>query len=110
MRRLLEHCGLPFEADACASTRIAGWSHRQLRAGAAAHQRDAVDQWRHYEPWLGTQSKRSATSSKAIRALPAKAVLRRPAAYLLWKVACTTVSPTLMPRRRASPPASPAPP
>ena len=54
VRRLLEYCGLPFEA-ACLDFHA---NSRPVRT-ASAHQvrrpifREGVDQWRHYEPWLG---------------------------------------------------------
>jgi hypothetical protein len=53
VRRLLSHCGLPFE-PAClefhANTRaVRTASSEQVRQPIYA---DAVDQWRHYEPWL----------------------------------------------------------
>lgn len=54
IRRLLDHCGLPFEA-ACLDF------HQNDRAVRTASSeqvrqpifRDGVDQWRNYEPWLG---------------------------------------------------------
>jgi tetratricopeptide (TPR) repeat protein len=53
VRRLLEHCGLPFES-ACLSfhenTRpVRTASSQQVRKPIF---RDGVDHWRHYEPWL----------------------------------------------------------
>jgi len=55
VRRLLEHCGLAFE-PACVefykterSVRTA--SSEQVRQPIY---REGLDQWRHYEPWLGT--------------------------------------------------------
>lgn len=54
VRRLLEYCGLPFE-EACLrfydteraiNTPSAGQVRRPIFS-------DAVDQWRHYAPWLG---------------------------------------------------------
>jgi len=54
VRRLLDHCGLPFEAGCLkfyenrrAVTTI---SSEQVRRPIHA---DAVDHWRHFEPWLG---------------------------------------------------------
>jgi hypothetical protein len=54
IRRLLEYCGLEFEA-ACLrfyeterSVRTA--SSEQVRTPIF---RDGLEQWRHYEPWLG---------------------------------------------------------
>jgi tetratricopeptide (TPR) repeat protein len=54
VRRLLDYCGLPFEA-ACLRF------HENTRAVRTASSeqvrrpifRDGLDQWRHYEPWLG---------------------------------------------------------
>ena len=54
VRRLLEHCGLPFE-EACLRY------HENARAVRTASSeqvrrpifREGVEQWRHYEPWLG---------------------------------------------------------
>ncbi len=54
VRRLLEHCGLPFE-PAC----LAFYDNDRAVRTASSEQvrqpifRDAVDHWRHYEPWLG---------------------------------------------------------
>jgi len=55
VRRLLDHCGLPFE-DAClkfhdSRRAVSTPSSEQVRSPIF---RDALDQWRHYEPWLGT--------------------------------------------------------
>jgi tetratricopeptide (TPR) repeat protein len=54
VERLLKHCGLPFEAGCLrfyenrrAVTTI---SSEQVRRPISA---EAIDQWRHYEPWLG---------------------------------------------------------
>ena len=54
VKRLLDHCGLPFEAGCLrfyenrrAVTTI---SSEQVRRPIHA---DAVDHWRHFEPWLG---------------------------------------------------------
>jgi tetratricopeptide (TPR) repeat protein len=53
VRRLLEYCGLPFE-DAC----LRFYENERAVRTASSEQvrkpifRDAVDQWRHYEPWL----------------------------------------------------------
>ncbi|MGH8179918.1 MAG: tetratricopeptide repeat-containing sulfotransferase family protein [Steroidobacteraceae bacterium] len=54
VRRLLEHCGLPFEA-AC----LRFYENDRAVRTASSEQvrrpifRDAVDHWRHYAPWLG---------------------------------------------------------
>jgi tetratricopeptide (TPR) repeat protein len=54
VRRLLEYCGLPFE-DACLNFHesrraVSTPSSEQVRSRIF---RDAVEHWRHYEPWLG---------------------------------------------------------
>jgi hypothetical protein len=53
VRRLLDYCGLPFE-QACLrfyenDRAVRTASSEQVRTPIF---RDAVDQWRHYEPWL----------------------------------------------------------
>ena len=53
VRRLLDYCGLPFE-DAC----LRFYENDRAVRTASSEQvrqpifRDAVDHWRHYEPWL----------------------------------------------------------
>ena len=54
VRRLLDHCGLPFEA-ACLrfydnDRAVRTVSSEQVRRPIF---RDGLDQWRNYEPWLG---------------------------------------------------------
>lgn len=54
VRRLLDHCGLPFEA-ACLrfhenKRAVRTPSSEQVRSPVF---RDALEQWRNYEPWLG---------------------------------------------------------
>ncbi len=54
VRRLLDYCGLPFEA-ACLRFHE---NERAVRTPSAEQVRqpiytDALEQWRHYEPWLG---------------------------------------------------------
>jgi len=54
VRRLLDYCGLPFD-DACLrfyenSRAVRTASSQQVRQPIY---RDAVDQWRHYDHWLG---------------------------------------------------------
>jgi hypothetical protein len=54
VRRLLEHCGLPFE-EGCLrfyeNRRVVNTiSSEQVRRPISA---DAAEHWRHYEPWLG---------------------------------------------------------
>jgi predicted Zn-dependent protease len=54
VRRLLQYCGLPFE-ESC----LRFYDNQRPVRTASAEQvrqpiyRDGVDQWRHYEPWLG---------------------------------------------------------
>ena len=54
VRRLLEYCGLPFE-QAC----LRFYDNRRVVHTISSEQVrrpiyvDSVDQWRHYEPWLG---------------------------------------------------------
>jgi tetratricopeptide (TPR) repeat protein len=54
VRRLLEHCELPFEAGCLRFYEnrrvVTTISSEQVRRPINA---DAVDQWRHFEPWLG---------------------------------------------------------
>lgn len=54
VRRLLEHCGLPFEAGCLRfhdnRRSVSTLSSEQVRRPIYA---DAVGQWRHFEPWLG---------------------------------------------------------
>ena len=54
VRRLLDYCGLPFE-DACLRFHE---NDRPVRTASSEQvrrpiNRDGVDQWRHYAPWLG---------------------------------------------------------
>jgi tetratricopeptide (TPR) repeat protein len=54
VRRLLDYCGLPFE-DAClrfyeTERAVRTASSEQVRTPIY---REGIDQWRHYEPWLG---------------------------------------------------------
>ena len=54
VRRILDHCGLPFD-EACVAfhrteRRVHTASAEQVRRPI---NRDGVDQWRPYEPWLG---------------------------------------------------------
>ena len=54
IRRLLAYCALPFE-PAC----LRFWENPRGVSTISAEQvrrpiyREGVDQWRHYEPWLG---------------------------------------------------------
>ena len=54
VRRLLDHCGLPFEAACLAfhqnDRAVRTVSSEQVRQPIF---RGGVDQWRHFEPWLG---------------------------------------------------------
>ncbi len=58
IRRLLDYCALPFE-PAC----LRFWENKRAVATPSAEQvrqpisRDAKDQWRNYEPWLGPLEK-----------------------------------------------------
>ena len=53
-RRLLDYCGLPFE-EGC----LRFWENDRAVVTPSAEQvrtpifRDALQQWRNYEPWLG---------------------------------------------------------
>ena len=54
MRRLLDYCGLPFE-EACLRFYE---NERAVRTASSEQVRQPIftrglDQWRHYEPWLG---------------------------------------------------------
>ena len=55
VRRLLEHCGLPFEPGC-----LKFYENRRVVTTISSEQvrrpinSDAVEQWRHFEPWLGT--------------------------------------------------------
>ena len=55
VRRLLDHCGLPFESGCLRfyenRRSVSTLSSEQVRRPINA---DAVDQWRNFEPWLGT--------------------------------------------------------
>ena len=54
VRRLLDYCGLPFEAECLRfydnRRAVQTISSEQVRRPIYS---DAVDHWRHYEPWLG---------------------------------------------------------
>ena len=54
IRRLLDFCGLPFE-PACLSFHATQRPIRTVSSEQVRHPlyRDALDRWRHYEPWLG---------------------------------------------------------
>jgi hypothetical protein len=54
VRRILEFCGLPYEA-ACLEFHK---TERSVRTASSEQVRrpifkEGIDQWRHYEPWLG---------------------------------------------------------
>jgi hypothetical protein len=54
VRRLLDYCGLPFEEECLHFYR----NSRAVRTASSEQVRqpifrEGVDQWRHYEPWLG---------------------------------------------------------
>jgi tetratricopeptide (TPR) repeat protein len=54
VRRLLDYCGLPFESEC-----LRFYDNRRVVQTISSEQvrrpiySEAVDQWRHYEPWLG---------------------------------------------------------
>jgi hypothetical protein len=54
VRTLLDYCGLPFEQQC-----LHFYDNRRVVQTISSEQvrrpiySDAVDQWRHYEPWLG---------------------------------------------------------
>ena len=54
VRRLLDHCGLPFEAGCLKfyenRRAVSTLSSEQVRRPISG---EAVNQWRHFEPWLG---------------------------------------------------------
>ena len=54
MRRLLDHCGLPFE-PACLTFHETARAVRTVSSEQVRRPiyRDGVEQWRAYEPWLG---------------------------------------------------------
>ena len=54
IRRLLDYCGLPFE-EACLKFYENDRSVRTVSSEQVRRPifRDGIDQWRHYEPWLG---------------------------------------------------------
>ena len=54
IRRLLDYCGLPFE-EGCLRFRESNQAVPKLPAEQMGHpiSRDAVEQWRNFEPWLG---------------------------------------------------------
>ena len=60
VRRLLDHCGLPFEAGCLRfyenSRAVRTASSEQVRQPIFT---DATDHWRHFEPWLGPLMRRS---------------------------------------------------
>jgi hypothetical protein len=72
IRKLLEHCGLPFEqecVDFHANPRaVSTPSSEQVRTPIFD---DAVEQWRHYEPWLDTLKQALGPYADAYPGLPA---------------------------------------
>ena len=68
MRRLLDYCGLPFE-ERC----LRFYENERAVRTASSEQvrrpiyRDGVDQWRHYEPWLGPLKEALGPVLEAIR-------------------------------------------
>ena len=72
VRALLEHCGLPFE-DACLrffenDRPVRTASSEQVRRPIF---REGLDQWRHYEPWLGPLAEALGDTLTAYPAAPA---------------------------------------
>ena len=73
IRRLLDYCGLPFE-EAC----LRFWETQRPVATPSAEQvrrpvfREALEQWRNYEPWLGglKQALKEAEAEAAIQPEP----------------------------------------
>ena len=58
VRRMLEHCGLPFE-PACVEFHK---TERSIRTASSEQvrqpiYREGLEQWRHFEPWLGELSR-----------------------------------------------------
>ena len=79
VRRILAHCGLPFD-PAClrfheSSRAVATASSEQVRRPIY---REALDHWRHFEPWLGPL--RDALGSAAPSAIADQKTASRPAA------------------------------
>jgi predicted Zn-dependent protease len=71
LRRLLDHCGLPFE-QACVefhrtSRSVRTPSSEQVRQPIF---RDGLDQWRKYEPWLGPLQQTLGDALTRYRAFP----------------------------------------
>ena len=72
VRRLLEYCGLPFEEG------VLRFHENQRAVRTASSEqvrrpifRDGMEQWRHYEPWLGPLEEGArAPCSRSIRPLP----------------------------------------
>jgi hypothetical protein len=72
VRALLDHCGLPFE-DACLRffenvRPVRTASSEQVRRPIF---REGLDQWRHYEPWLGPLAEALGDTLTAYPAAPA---------------------------------------
>ena len=77
VRRLLEYCGLPFE-DSClrfheSARAVSTASSEQVRQPIF---REAVDQWRHFEEWLGPLKQALGPLLAAESAV--RALIRRP--------------------------------
>jgi len=77
IRRLLDHCGLPFEENC-----LRFWETSRPVATPSAEQvrrpifREGLEQWRNYEPWLGPLK-------EALEAASAAAVAPQPEGYEL---------------------------
>ena len=79
VRRLLAHCGLPFE-EAC----LKFYDNERAVRTASSEQvrqpifREAVDHWRHYEPWLGPLKAALGPVLAAYPGVPAQMTLDSP--------------------------------
>jgi tetratricopeptide (TPR) repeat protein len=77
VRRLLDHCNLPFEAGCLRFYEnrrvVTTVSSEQVRRPITA---DAVEQWRHFEPWLG---KLATTLGDLVSRYPVPAAAPKPA-------------------------------
>ena len=71
MRRLLDYCGLPFE-EAC----LRFYENERAVRTASSEQvrqpiyREGLEQWRHFEPWLGPLKERARAGAGSVSAVP----------------------------------------
>jgi hypothetical protein len=71
IRRLLEYCGLPFEENC-----LRFWETGRAVATPSGEQvrqpiyRDALEQWKNFEPWLGPLKEALAEAQTAAAARP----------------------------------------